>query len=89
MRLWVVGVALASLTWVAATLVADDGIRQRRRMRADLAALQADNARLTAESARLSQRLTGLQQQPTAQEEAVRDGLGWVRSHDLVLHLGN
>ncbi|RYF09621.1 MAG: hypothetical protein EOO40_06580 [Deltaproteobacteria bacterium] len=73
---------LASSALVGHTLLDEQGWQRRQKLQSDLQTLDARNQRLARGVEALTTEVEALSQRKDAQEHAVRDELGWVRSND-------
>lgn len=87
-KLILIIVAGFSVAGLFHTFFISNGWSDRRKLRADLDAVQAENKEIEAEVDRLRSQIDALRRRPTVQERAVRDELGYVRPGDIVLELG-
>ena len=86
-KLLLIIVASVSVAFLLHTLTSD-GWSNRSKLRADLEALQTENDEIGAEVKRLRFQIDALRRRPAVQERIVRDELGYIKPHDIVLELG-
>jgi cell division protein FtsB len=76
--IWVIGL-------VALAFWGPDGLRKHAALRAQIRDLRTRNAELVRQNERLATRLGGLRRHPDALRAVIRDELGWVAPHEVVV----
>jgi cell division protein FtsB len=73
----------------ADTLWGPSGWPRHRALATEVAAITQENAELTAQLALLHREIAAQAERPEVQEALVRDLLGYVRAHDVVVRLAD
>ena len=89
-RLWIVGAAmLLSGAVVVNTLVAADGWSHRAALKRDLTRLDKENAQASTHAEDLRRSIHALRTRRDVQEHVIRDELGYVGLHEMVVKISD